>query len=116
MRSGPGRRAALRARSAHERFAPRGRACQSRLTEARLELDVAQLETADCDDVTAVQISLLDGLAVDERPVEAAVVEEPSVRPVGDDDRMTTRYRAVVQPQIGRQAAAYVQGAAAARN
>src|SRR5689334_2157826 len=60
----------------------------------------------DHDLVAVRERAPLDPLAVDEHAVEAAVVEDAEAVGLAHDQRMTARHRGVVEPDVGREAAA----------
>src|ERR1700740_2568821 len=71
-----------------------------------LELEVAQHHAAEHDHVAVAQVGLLHASAVDERAVRAAVIEDPRTGAARHEDRVAARDRALVEVQIGGQAAA----------
>ena len=75
------------------------------------DFQVAHNHAPDDQDVAVAEVALGNPLAVDECPVEAPIVEDPHARTAVDEDRMPSRDRCVVEPQVGRESAADVQDA-----
>jgi len=63
-----------------------------------------------------VQLDLIDTASVDERAVEAPVVEDLCSRGGGNDDRVAVRDRAVVEMQAGGDSPTDVEHVLAQRN
>ena len=86
------------------------------LAAGLVQLHVAEHDAAEHDHVAVAQLRLLDAAAVDERAVGAAVIEDARAPRAGNEDRVPARDRAVVEAQVGGEAAADVQRLALERD
>ena len=80
------------------RRSPAGRGTDS------ADLDVLQRDRPDPDHVAVLKVCRRDPAAVQIRAVRAAVVEDPCVATVADDDGVGSRYALVLDPDIGGEA------------
>jgi len=79
-------------------------------------LEISQHDSAEHDYVTIAQVELLDALAIDERAVEATVIENAVAGGPPDKDRVTSRNGDIVETQVGRKTATYVGDLGAERD
>lgn len=79
-------------------------------------LEIPQHDSADHDFVTIAQVALLDALAIDERAVEATVIENAVAGGPRDKDCVTSRNGDIVEMQVGPKAATDVGDLGAERD
>jgi len=79
-------------------------------------LEIPQRDSAEHDYVTIAQVELLDALAIDERAVEATVIENAVAGGPRDKDRVTSRNGDIVEMQVGRKTATDVGDLGAERD
>ena len=100
--SSPPSSRALRRSASRRRCTAAPRARRRRPGQA----DVVQVEAADRDLVTVDELVPVDALAVQEDPVEAAVVEDAHRSRLAVDERVAARHGRVVEAHVRRQRAA----------
>jgi hypothetical protein len=69
--------------------------------EPRSDLEIAEHDPPEQDHVAVVQIGLHDSLAVDERAVGAAVIEQARAGWAVHEHRVTARDRLLIEVQVG---------------